>query len=88
MELRGGRGPSRQVPRTGDQKGFSDDDLLWADTLDVNLKKLSDDERGKMEKDLRKQFDADIADTEAYYEDGIERLRQIGSSSRRWSPSR
>src|ERR671918_800023 len=42
---------------TGDQKGFSDDDLLWADTLDVNLKKLSDDERGKMEKDLRKQFD-------------------------------
>src|SRR4029453_16630021 len=29
-----------------------------------------------MEKDLRKQFDADIADTEAYYEDGIERLRQ------------
>src|ERR671911_209934 len=61
---------------TGDQKGFADDDLLWADTLDVNLKKLSDDERGKMEKDLRKQFDADIADTEAYYEDGIERLRQ------------
>ena len=61
---------------TGDQKGFSDDDLLWADTLDVNLKKLSDDERGKMEKDLRKQFDADISDTEAYYEDGIERLRQ------------
>ena len=42
----------------------------------MNLKKLSDDERGKMEKDLRKQFDADIADTEAYYEDGIERLRQ------------
>src|ERR671917_188816 len=61
---------------TGDQKNFADDDLLWADTLDVNLKKLSDDERAKMEKELRKQFDADIADTEAYYEDGIERLRQ------------
>ena len=61
---------------TGDQKGFSDDDLLWADTLDVNLKKLSDDEREKMEKELRKQFDADISDTQAYYEDGIERLRQ------------
>ena len=54
----------------------------------MNLKKLSDDERGKMEKDLRKQFDADIADTEAYYEDGIERLRQTRSSSRRWSRSR
>src|ERR687890_781143 len=45
---------------TGDQKGFADDDLLWADTLDVNLKKLSDDERAKMEKETRKQFDADI----------------------------
>ena len=61
---------------TGDQKGFADDDLLWADTLDVNLKKLSDDERAKMEKEIRKQFDADISDTEAYYEDGIERLKQ------------
>ena len=61
---------------TGDQKGFSDDDLLWADTLEVNLKKLSDEEREKMEKEIRKQFDADISDTEAYYEDGIERLRQ------------
>ena len=60
---------------TGDQKGFADDDLLWADTLDVNLKKLSDDERAKMEKEIRKQFDADISDTEAYYEDGIERLQ-------------
>ena len=61
---------------TGDQKGFADDDLLWADTLEVNLKKLSDDERQKMEKDLNKQFEADISDTEAYYEDGIERIRQ------------
>ena len=26
--------------KTGKQKGFTDDDLLWADTLDVNLKKL------------------------------------------------
>ena len=61
---------------TGDQKGFNDDDLLWADTLDVNLKKLADEDREKMEKELRKQFDADISDTEAYYEDGIERIRQ------------
>src|SRR5215203_15101 len=76
LELREGVERRVKYLETGDQKGFSDDDLLWADTLDVNLKKLSDDERGKMEKDLRKQFDADIADTEAYYEDGIERLRQ------------
>ncbi len=55
----------------------------------MNLKKLSDDERAKMEKDIRKQFDADISDTEAYYEDGIERLQaRRGSCSRRWSRSR
>src|SRR5919112_460154 len=76
MELREAVDRRVKYLETGDQKGFGDDDLLWADTLDVNLKKLSDDERGKMEKELRKQFDADIADTEAYYEDGIERLRQ------------
>jgi DNA-directed RNA polymerase subunit beta' len=63
--------------QTGDQKGFNDDDLLWADALDVNLNKLADDERGKMEKDLRKQFDADISDTEAYIEDAVERMRQV-----------
>src|ERR687892_487530 len=62
---------------TGRQTGFSDDDLLWADTLDVNLKKLADDEREKMEKDIRKQFDADISDTEAYIEDASERMRQV-----------
>src|SRR5688500_382589 len=76
MELREAVERRVRYLETGDQKNFADDDLLWADTLDVNLKKLSEDERGKMEKDLRKQFDADIADTEAYYEDGIERLRQ------------
>ena len=62
---------------SGKQTGFSDDDLLWADTLDVNLKKLSDEEREKMEKEIRKQFDADISDTEAYIEDAAERMRQV-----------
>jgi DNA-directed RNA polymerase subunit beta' len=62
---------------TGKQSTFNDDDLLWADTLEVNLKKLSDEDREKMEKDLRKQFDADIADTEAYIEDAVERMRQV-----------
>jgi DNA-directed RNA polymerase subunit beta' len=62
---------------SGDTKGFNDDDLLWSDTLDVNLKKLADDEREKMEKELRKQFEADIADTEAYIEDASERMRQV-----------
>jgi DNA-directed RNA polymerase subunit beta' len=57
--------------------GFSDDDHLWADSLDINIKKLTDEDREKQIKDLRKQFDADIADTEAYMEDAAERLRQV-----------
>src|ERR671918_728581 len=71
--------------RTGRQTGFSDDDILWADTLDVNLKKLADDEREKMEKDIRKQFDADISDTEAYIEDASERdlLQQVDLDAER-----
>ncbi len=76
LELRESLDRRVEYLSTGGQSGFSDDDLLWADTLDVNLKKLSDDDREKMEKDLKKQFDADISDTEAYYEDGIERMRQ------------
>ena len=43
----------------------------------MNLKKLSDDDREKMEKEIRKQFDADISDTEAYIEDAAERMRQV-----------
>src|SRR4051812_16319567 len=62
---------------TAKQTGFTDDDILWADTLDVDLKKLSDEDREKMEKEIRKQFDADISDTEAYIEDASERMRQV-----------
>ncbi len=58
-------------------RDFSDDDHLWAETLDVNVAKLSDDEREKMLKDLRKSFGADIDDTEAYIEDAAERMRQV-----------
>src|ERR687895_240797 len=77
LELRESLERRLEYLRTGKQTGFSDDDLLWADTLDVNLKKLADDEREKMEKDIRKQFDADISDTEAYIEDASERMRQV-----------
>ncbi len=63
--------------KSGKQTGFTDDDILWADTLDVDLKKLADDERETMEKEIRKQFDADISDTEAYIEDASERMRQV-----------
>ncbi len=62
---------------TGKQSEFSDEDHIWAESLDLNIKKLSDDEREKLEKDLRKVLDAEIADTEAYIEDAAERMRQV-----------
>jgi DNA-directed RNA polymerase subunit beta' len=62
---------------SGKKTDFNEDDELWADTLDVNVKKLNDDDRAKMEKELRKQFDSDIADTEAYIEDAAQRMRDV-----------
>src|SRR5918911_1316350 len=63
--------------RTGSQAGFTDEDFLWAEHLDVNVSKLDDDERAKHVKDMRKLLESDIADTEAYIEDAAERLRQV-----------
>ena len=58
-------------------RDFSDDDHLWAETLEVNVAKLSDEEREKMLKDLRKSFTADIDDTEAYIEDAATRMGDV-----------
>jgi len=63
--------------QTGKQTHFNDEDHIWAESLDVNLAKISDEEREKLTKDLRKAFDADIADTEAYIEDAAERMRSV-----------
>jgi DNA-directed RNA polymerase subunit beta' len=63
--------------KTGKQGSFSEEDHLWADSLEINLKKLADDEREKLEKELTKTFESDIADTEAYIEDAAERMRQV-----------
>ncbi len=61
----------------GKQTGFTTDDHLWADTLEVDLKKVSDEEREKLLKDLNKSMQSDIDDTEAYIEDAAERMRQV-----------
>jgi DNA-directed RNA polymerase subunit beta' len=63
--------------QNGKQTHFSDEDHLWADSLDINLQKISDEEREKLTKELRKAFEADIADTEAYIEDAAERMRNV-----------
>jgi DNA-directed RNA polymerase subunit beta' len=62
---------------TGKQADFSEEDHIWAEALDLNVKKLSDEDKEKLEKDLRKLFDSEIADTEAYIEDAAERMRQV-----------
>src|SRR5207237_3666663 len=58
-------------------RDFSDEDHLWTETLEVNVSNLSDEEREKLLKELRKSFRADIDDTEAYIEDAAERMRQV-----------
>jgi DNA-directed RNA polymerase subunit beta' len=65
---------------SGEQSKFDDEDHIWADSLKLTtaqLRKLKEDERGKMLKELRKQFDAEIADTEAYLEEAGERMQEV-----------
>jgi len=71
---------------TNKQSSFSDDDHLWADGVDLNIKKLAADEREKLEKDLRKTFEADINDTQAYIDDAAERIRQVWDIFRDMKP--
>jgi DNA-directed RNA polymerase subunit beta' len=77
LELRESLKRREKYLQNGKQTSFNDEDHLWADSLDVNLQKLSDEEREKLVKELRKTFDADIADTEAYIEDAAERMRGV-----------
>ncbi len=77
QELRESIERREEYLRTGSQAGFSDEDHLWAEHLDVNVSKLEDEERQKHLKDMRKMLESDIADTEAYIEDAAERMRQV-----------
>ena len=77
LELRESLARREKYLQNGKQTNFNDEDHLWADSLDINLSKLSDEEREKQIKELTKAFDADIADTEAYIEDAAERMRNV-----------
>jgi DNA-directed RNA polymerase subunit beta' len=77
LELRESLSRREKYLQTGKQTSFNDEDHLWADSLDLNLAKISDEERDKLVKELNKTFEADIADTEAYVEDGAERMRNV-----------
>src|SRR6202789_258954 len=41
-------------------RDFNDDDHMWSESLDVNVAKLSEEEREKLLKDIRKSIGADI----------------------------
>ncbi|XAY04452.1 DNA-directed RNA polymerase subunit beta' [Paraconexibacter sp. AEG42_29] len=76
-ELRTSREARLAFLADGSQGDFTDDDHLWAESLDINVKKLSDDERKKLTNEVKKTFATDIDDTSAYYEDAIERLKEV-----------
>src|SRR5438477_4701936 len=77
LELRESLKRREKYLQTGKQTHFNDEDHLWADSLDINLSKVSDEERDKQLKELAKAFEADIAATEAYIEDAAERMRAV-----------
>src|ERR1700744_3531447 len=77
LELRESLARREEFLTSAKQTGFNDEDHLWADSLDAKGAKLSGAGREKMLKDLRKAFESDIADTEAYIEDASERMRQV-----------
>src|ERR671921_144823 len=86
LELRESLERREEYLSSGKQTGFNDDDHLWAEGLDINPKKLNDEDREKQLKDLRKTFDSDIGDTEAYIEDAAERMRQVWDLFREMKP--
>src|SRR6202022_1978185 len=48
LELRESLDRREKYLHSAKQTGFSDDDHLWADSLDVNLSKISEEEREKL----------------------------------------
>jgi DNA-directed RNA polymerase subunit beta' len=77
LELRESLKRREKYLQSAKQTHFNDEDHLWADSLEVNLQKISDEERERITKELTKSFEADIADTEAYIEDAIDRMNRV-----------
>jgi DNA-directed RNA polymerase subunit beta' len=61
---------------SGEQSDFDDEDHLWADATG-SVKKLSKADKEKLQKEIRKSLESEIADTEAYLEDAAERMREV-----------
>ncbi len=86
LELRESLERRLEYLQSGKQTGFSEEDHLWADSLEINIKKLSEADREKLEKDLRKLFDQDINDTEAYIDDAKERMQMAWGKFQEMKP--
>ena len=86
LELRESLARREKYLQTGKQTGFSDEDHLWADSLDVNLRKLLRRGARQADQGSHKTFEADIADTEAYIEDAAERMRHVWELFRTMEP--
>ena len=65
-----------EAPPAGTVDGFNEEDELWADTV-ANVKRMKAEDREKTAKELRKTFEAEISDTEAYLDEAAERLREV-----------
>jgi DNA-directed RNA polymerase subunit beta' len=60
----------------GSTAKFNEEDELWIDTV-PKPNRIKDEEKDKLVKELRKTFEAEISDTEAYLEESAERLREV-----------
>ncbi len=55
---------------------FNEEDELWSEGIG-SVKKLNKEDRTKLERETRKELNAEIADTEAYIDDAIERMEYV-----------
>ena len=60
----------------GTTDGFDPEDHLWQDTV-PSPKRIKEADREKMIKELRKTFEAEIEDNEAYIEEAADTLREV-----------
>ncbi|MGB0888931.1 MAG: DNA-directed RNA polymerase subunit beta' [Solirubrobacterales bacterium] len=61
---------------TGKQTDFSPDDHLWAENLETSPKRMKAEDREKAIRDIRKNLESDITDTEAYMDSSIDRMNR------------
>jgi len=64
------------LQEAGSQSDFNDEDHLWADGVG-SVRKTNKEERTKLAKEVRKELETEIADTEAYLEDAAERMQEV-----------